>query len=161
MIIAVVTGVSLILAIAQRMLSEQMDPPGEKRGEMQDHIDFRKTVKERIDRTVAPATPLSFLVFLIEAVGQRTRTLEDHDCLPLLFVVTLKHSQLNLVVRVLATERYLQQISCESEIRRQSSDEGLLADGTILVFHIQYMGRTVSSETEGYSRTWFLTTGLK
>lgn len=76
------------------------------------------TVEEQIDGAVAPATPLSFLVSLIEAVGQRTRTLEDHNCLPLLFVVTLKHSQLTLVVRVLATERYSQQISCESEIRR-------------------------------------------
>ncbi len=63
---------------------------------------------------IAVATGVS----LLEAVGQRTRTLEDHNCLPLLFVVTLKHSQLTLVVRVLATERYSQQISCESEIRR-------------------------------------------
>lgn len=76
-IIAVVTGVSLILAIAQLVLSEQMDPLGKKRGEMQDQIDFRKTVEERIDEAVAPATPSSFLVSLIESVGQRAQTLEE------------------------------------------------------------------------------------
>lgn len=76
-IIAVVTGVSLILAIAQLVLSEQMGPLGEKQAEMRDQIDFRAEVEERIDDAVGPATPSAFLSTLIEAVDRQARALKD------------------------------------------------------------------------------------
>lgn len=76
-IIAVVTGVSLILAIAQLVLSEQMGPLGEKRDEMRDQIEFRDSVERRIDDDVSPAAPSAFLRTLIGAVSSQARTLRD------------------------------------------------------------------------------------
>ncbi|MCL7416353.1 MAG: hypothetical protein M8354_00735 [Halalkalicoccus sp.] len=76
-IIAVVTGVSLILAIAQLVLSEQMGPLGEKQAEMRDQIEFRSDIEERIDDAVGPATPSAFLSALIEAVDRQARALKD------------------------------------------------------------------------------------
>ncbi|WP_336343780.1 hypothetical protein [Halalkalicoccus ordinarius] len=74
-IIAVVTGVSLILAIAQLVLSEQMGPLGEKRDEMRNQIEFRDNVEKRIDDDVSPAAPSAFLRTLIGAVSSQARTL--------------------------------------------------------------------------------------
>jgi hypothetical protein len=76
-IIAVVTGVSLILAIAQLVLSEQMGPLGEKQAEMRDQIEFRSEVEDRIDAGVGPATPSAFLSALIEGVDRQARALEE------------------------------------------------------------------------------------
>ncbi len=76
-IIAVTTGVSLILAIAQLVLSEQMGPLGEKQAEMRDQIDFRSDVEDRIDAAVGPATPSAFLSALIEAVDRQARALDE------------------------------------------------------------------------------------
>ncbi|ADJ14662.1 hypothetical protein [Halalkalicoccus jeotgali] len=76
-IIAVVTGVSLILAIAQLVLSEQMGPLGEKQAEMRDQIEFRGEVEDRIDAAVGPATPSAFLSALIEAVDRQARALRE------------------------------------------------------------------------------------
>lgn len=76
-IIAVVTGVSLILAIAQLVLSEQMGPLGEKRDEMRNQIEFRDNVEKRIDAGVSPAAPSAFLRALIGAVSSQACTLRD------------------------------------------------------------------------------------
>lgn len=76
-IIAIVTGVSLILAIAQLVLSEQMGPLGEKRNEMRNQIEFRDNVEKQIDADVSPAAPSAFLRALIGAVSSQARTLKD------------------------------------------------------------------------------------
>ena len=76
-VIALVTSITLVLSIAQFVLSQEIGPLGEQRERMSNETEFRTEVEDITSITVSPAEPSRFLRTLIEAADQRTRHLKD------------------------------------------------------------------------------------
>lgn len=74
-VIALVTSITLVLSIAQFVLSQEIGPLGEQRQRMTNETDFRTEVEETAGMHVSPSEPSRFLRTLIEAADQRARTL--------------------------------------------------------------------------------------
>ncbi|MFD1514498.1 hypothetical protein [Halomarina rubra] len=76
-VIALVTSITLVLSIAQFVLSQEIGPLGEQRERMSNETEFREQVEDTAGIDVAPAEPSRFLRTLIEAADERTRALRD------------------------------------------------------------------------------------
>ena len=77
MIIAVVTSVTLVLTVAQLVLSQEIAPLGQQREEMREEIEFREDVEDEMGLGVSPPEPAGFLQTLIESSDERARALRD------------------------------------------------------------------------------------
>lgn len=71
-IIATVTSVTLVLTVAQLVLSQEIGPLGEHRQNMQNSIDFREKVEEISDTDVSPVEPSRFLQTLVRMADLQT-----------------------------------------------------------------------------------------
>jgi hypothetical protein len=76
-IIVVVTGVTLVLTIAQLVISREVGPLSDQRQQMTHSIAFRDDVGEMIEPPVSPPEPSAFLRELVAAVTARASTIED------------------------------------------------------------------------------------
>ena len=77
MIIAIVTSVTLVLTVAQLVLSQEIAPLGEQRERMQSEVGFREEVEERLDADVSPPEPAGFLQSLVDLSDDRARAIAD------------------------------------------------------------------------------------
>ncbi|WP_049997703.1 hypothetical protein [Halococcus sediminicola] len=75
-VIALVTSITLVLSIAQFVLSQEIGPLGEQETRMENETDFRNDVERTAGIAVAPAEPSRFLRTLIETADARARTLK-------------------------------------------------------------------------------------
>ena len=76
-IIAVVTSVTLVLTVAQLVLSQEIGSLGEKSDQLEDEIEFRRNVEEERDIPVSPAEPSAFLGTLVDSAGERAERLRE------------------------------------------------------------------------------------
>ena len=77
MIIAVVTSVTLVLTVAQLVLSQEIGSLGEQQDRMEAEIDFRTDVEDATDVSVSPPEPSAFLRALVEIAEERARVVDD------------------------------------------------------------------------------------
>lgn len=77
MIIAVVTSVTLVLTVAQLVLSEEIGSLGEQQDKMEAEISFRTDVEDATDVNVSPPEPSAFLRALIEVADERAENVAD------------------------------------------------------------------------------------
>ena len=76
-IIAVVTSVTLVLTVAQLVLSEQIEELKDQEENLQGEIDFREEVEELRGIGVSPVKPNEFFRLLLAMVEDRARRLAD------------------------------------------------------------------------------------
>jgi hypothetical protein len=75
MITAIVTGATLVVSIAQLVLSQENGPLGDQRSRMSATMDYREYLGEILGGTV-PADPSAFLGELIEETADRAETVQ-------------------------------------------------------------------------------------
>ena len=75
-IIAVVTSVTLVLTVAQLVLSQEIGSLGEKREQLGDEIEFRQTVGDAGGVDVTAAEPAAFLQQLVDLAADRAADLK-------------------------------------------------------------------------------------
>ena len=75
-IIAIVTSVTLILTVAQLVLSQKIDPLGRQREKMNEETEFRGDVEDAMGVGVSPPEPSAFLRTLVESSSDHARTLK-------------------------------------------------------------------------------------
>lgn len=82
-IIAIVTSVTLVLTVAQLVLSQEIGSLGEKNEQLESEIEFRQNVEDERDIGVSPAKPSGFLGALVDSTGARAerlrKTASDSD----------------------------------------------------------------------------------
>lgn len=71
-----VTLISLVVAINQVVLSQELESPGSLRDEIEETADYRQAA---LDQQTAPTEPANFLQELLEQTGRRVRSLEVPD----------------------------------------------------------------------------------
>lgn len=76
-IIAVVTSVTLVLTVAQLVLSAQIDELGQHHESMEGEVSFRKHVADMAEIDVSPVEPNKFLQTLLIMVEDRARLIVD------------------------------------------------------------------------------------
>lgn len=76
-IIAVVTSVTLVLTVAQLVLSEQIDELGQHRDRMDGEVEFREHVEDMADIDVSPVEPHKFLQTLLVMVEDRANAIAE------------------------------------------------------------------------------------
>jgi len=74
---ATITGVTLVLTLNQLVLSQELGAVGDQRERMEEAMQFRRDVEDRIDAPISPPEPAAFIRSLIDVVGDRARTLQD------------------------------------------------------------------------------------
>jgi hypothetical protein len=77
LITAIITGVTLVVTIAQLVLSQELGAVGDQRERMEGAMAFRRDTEELLDAAVAPAEPAAFLGALADAAGARADDLCD------------------------------------------------------------------------------------
>lgn len=77
MVIAIVTSVTLVLSIAQFVLSGEIGPLGEQRTRMRNETEFREEVENAAGISVSPVEPSRFLRTLIETAEAHARELHN------------------------------------------------------------------------------------
>lgn len=76
-IIATVTSVTLVLTVAQLVLSQDIGTLGDQRQRLEEEIDFRRDIENVSEMGVSPAEPSVFLQRLIEVTTARAGTLAE------------------------------------------------------------------------------------
>lgn len=71
-----VTLISLVVAINQVVLSQELESPGSLRDEIEETAEYRQAA---LDQQTAPTEPANFLQELLEQTGRRVRSLEVPD----------------------------------------------------------------------------------
>ncbi|WP_158057462.1 hypothetical protein [Halorussus halophilus] len=71
------TLITVVLAINQLVISQQLEAPGGLRNQIEGVNEYREAVEETISREVAPVTPSDFLHILLESVRQDLHSFED------------------------------------------------------------------------------------
>lgn len=74
-IIAIVTSVTLVLAVAQLVLSQEIGSLEQQRDQLDAELEFRRDVETMSDLTVSPPEPAAFLRALILLTEHRAETL--------------------------------------------------------------------------------------
>lgn len=74
-IIAIVTSVSLVLAVAQLVLSQEIGSLEKQRDSLDAELGFRQDVEAMSDLTISPPEPAAFLRALIRITAHRAETL--------------------------------------------------------------------------------------
>ncbi len=77
MIEPIITGVTLVVAIGQLVLSQELGAVGDQRDRMRDAMDFRQDVERRGRFTISPPEPAAFLRELIAAIEDNGERLRD------------------------------------------------------------------------------------
>jgi hypothetical protein len=74
---AIVTGVTLVVAINQLVLSQELGGLGDQRERMSGSMDYRRDVEDLVDASVTPPEPAAFLRALLETTAARADALAD------------------------------------------------------------------------------------
>jgi len=75
LVTAIITGVTLVVTIAQLVLSQELGAVGDQRERMEGAMAFREDVEAVLEEPVSPPDPAGFLRALIDATGARAATL--------------------------------------------------------------------------------------
>jgi len=75
LVTAIITGVTLVVTLAQLVLSQELGAVGDQEERMDGAMSFRRSVETVIEADVSPPDPASFLRSLVEAAGQQAATL--------------------------------------------------------------------------------------
>ncbi|WP_299265804.1 hypothetical protein [Halorientalis sp.] len=75
LVTAIITGVTLVVAINQLVLAQELGPLGDQRERMTGALDTRREIESELEVDVAPADPSAFLQALVESVGERSARL--------------------------------------------------------------------------------------
>ena len=73
---AIVTGVTLVVAINQLVLSQELGAVSDQRERMNGSLEFREAVAEDLGEPVSPLEPAAFLTAILDATGDRADALE-------------------------------------------------------------------------------------
>jgi hypothetical protein len=68
---AIITGVTLVVTIAQLVLSQELGAVGDQQERMEEAMSFREDVEQHLDAPVSPPDPASFLQALVDASARR------------------------------------------------------------------------------------------
>ena len=71
------TLITVVLAINQLVISQQLEAPGGLRNQIEGVNEYREAVEETIGSDVAPVTPADFLQLLLESVRHEMESFED------------------------------------------------------------------------------------
>jgi len=74
---AIITGVTLVVTLAQLVLSQELGAVGDQRDRMEGAMSFRHSVESVIESDVSPPDPASFLQSIVAAVGTNAAALAD------------------------------------------------------------------------------------
>lgn len=74
---SIITGVTLVLALSQLVLSQELGPVGDQRERMEGAMAFRKDVEDIIKEPVSPAQPSAFLRSLVKLTKRRAEAVSD------------------------------------------------------------------------------------
>ncbi|WP_267644065.1 hypothetical protein [Haloarchaeobius amylolyticus] len=74
---SIITGVTLVLALSQLVLSQELGPVGDQRERMEGAMSFRKDVEDVIKEPVSPAQPSAFLRSLVKLTKRRAKAVSD------------------------------------------------------------------------------------
>ena len=77
LVAGIITGVTLVLTVNQLVLSQEFGALADQRGRLQGAMDYREDADDYIGSGASPAEPSSFLVELVERIGERARSLAD------------------------------------------------------------------------------------
>jgi hypothetical protein len=75
LVTAIITGVTLVVTIAQLVLSQELGAAGDQRERMEGAMEFRADVADVVDAPVSPPEPASFLRALVDATQARATEL--------------------------------------------------------------------------------------
>jgi hypothetical protein len=74
---SIITAVTLVLALSQLVLSQELGPIGDQRERMEGAMAFRKDVEDVIEEPVSPAQPSAFLRSLVKLTKRRAKAVSD------------------------------------------------------------------------------------
>jgi len=74
---AIVTGTSIVVTVAQLVLSQELGAVGDQRERMSGAVEFRRDVEALLEDEVAPAEPAAVLAALVGAVETRAGRLSE------------------------------------------------------------------------------------
>ena len=74
---SIITGVTLVLALSQLVLSQELGAVGDQRERMEGAMTFRKDVEDVIEEPVSPAQPSAFLRSLVKLTKRRAKAVSD------------------------------------------------------------------------------------
>lgn len=77
LISGVITAVTLILAINQLVIAQELGPLGKQRDRMQGAMDFRQNAEDIAGLTVSPTEPATFFRAIVEASQRQANTVRD------------------------------------------------------------------------------------
>lgn len=76
-VISVVTGVTLVVTLAQLVLSQELGTAGDQHERMEAAMAYQRDVEALVDDAVAPVQSTDFLRTLVAAAGERAATVGD------------------------------------------------------------------------------------
>ena len=76
-ITALITGVTIVIAINQLVISRELGPLGDQRERMAGVLEFRQDVEEKLLESVSPAEPVAFLRVLIDETVEHSHELRE------------------------------------------------------------------------------------
>lgn len=74
---AIITGVTLVVTISQLVLSQELGALGDQADRMENAMQFRRSVEEKIGVPAAPPEPAAFLKALVDTARDRAQALTD------------------------------------------------------------------------------------
>ena len=74
---ALITGVTIVIAINQLVISRELGPLGDQRERMAGVLEFRQDVEEKLLESVSPAEPVTFLRVLIDETVEQSHELRE------------------------------------------------------------------------------------
>ncbi len=75
LVAGIITGVTLVLAVNQLVLSQELGSLGDQRDRLEGAMDYREDADDYTGPGASPAVPAGFLVELVESVGERERSI--------------------------------------------------------------------------------------
>ena len=76
-ITALITGVTIVIAINQLVISRELGPLGDQRERMAGVLEFRQDVEEKLLESVSPAEPAVFLRVLVDETVEHSHKLRE------------------------------------------------------------------------------------
>lgn len=73
---AIITGTSIVVTINQLVLSQELGAVGKQQSRMQNSMDFRQEVEEKIGETIVPPEPAEFTKELISEIKEKSIKLQ-------------------------------------------------------------------------------------
>jgi hypothetical protein len=77
LVAAIITGVTLVVAINQLVLSQELGAVGDQRERMEEAMAFRHDVEEMLDSPISPPEPSAFLRAIVEVAHDRGEAVRE------------------------------------------------------------------------------------